>query len=278
MEPEEQLSWEDRWSRRAAAAAFVSAAFSVLSVALQLALGARPDDDREALERIHEDHEMLLASLAAQAVALIVLVGVFVYLARASMARRPEMPRFVMPLLYLAPPLLVIGGFLNQLDVKDVADEFLASGPRTEKRAEDLLEDRSAAGGAIAAGGTLCLALSFVFVSLNAMRAGLLSRFMGVLGIIVGVLLVLPLVPGGQVFIQAFWVFALGLLFFGRWPGGRGPAWETLEAIPWPSAAQARDATLLEERAAEATDEVEAEASEEEQRPVKRKRKKKRKR
>jgi hypothetical protein len=109
------------------------------------------------------------------------------------------------------------------------------------------------------------------------MRSGLLSRFMGVLGIIVGVLLVLPLVPGGQVFIQAFWVFALGLLFVGRWPGGRGPAWETVEAIPWPSAAQVRDAALLEERAAEATEEAEAEKPEEEQ-PVKRKRKKKRRR
>jgi hypothetical protein len=40
--------------------------------------------------------------------------------------------------------------------------------------------------------------------------------------------------------IQAFWLGAVGLLFLGRWPGGRGPAWETGEAEPWPSAAQRR--------------------------------------
>jgi hypothetical protein len=40
--------------------------------------------------------------------------------------------------------------------------------------------------------------------------------------------------------IQAFWLGALGALFLGRWPGGRGPAWESGEAEPWPSAAQRR--------------------------------------
>ena len=90
---------------------------------------------------------------------------------------------------------------LNQLELNDVADEFVSTvGDRSNKAAndlaEDLLKDRNKLGGALAQGGTLCLALSFVLVSLNAMRAGLLSRFMGILGIIVGVLLVLPLLPG----------------------------------------------------------------------------------
>ena len=37
-----------------------------------------------------------------------------------------------------------------------------------------------------------------------------------------------------------FWLGALGLLFIGRWAGGRGPAWETGTAEPWPSAAERR--------------------------------------
>ena len=72
-----------------------------------------------------------------------------------------------------------------------------------------------------------------IMIALNAMRAGLLSRFMGILGIFVGVVLVIPL---GVQILQLFWFAALGLLFLGRWPGGRGPAWETGEAIPWPGA------------------------------------------
>jgi hypothetical protein len=58
---------------------------------------------------------------------------------------------------------------------------------------------------------------------------------MGVLGIILGALFVLPLIASPV--IQLFWLIALGALFIGLWPGGgRGPAWETGEAIPWPTA------------------------------------------
>jgi hypothetical protein len=80
-----------------------------------------------------------------------------------------------------------------------------------------------------------------VLVSVNAMRAGLLSRFMGVLGIIAGALLILPVLPGGGNFVQLFWIVALGMLFLDRWPNGRGPAWSVVEAIPWPTAAQVRE-------------------------------------
>ena len=95
------------------------------------------------------------------------------------------------------------------------------------------------AGSAVGAGGTLAMALSLVLVSLNAMRAGLLSRFMGIIGILTGALLVLPLLAPLPV-VQLFWLGALGALFLGRWPGGRGPAWDSGEAEPWPSAAQLR--------------------------------------
>lgn len=226
---------------RAAAAAFGAGLFTIVSLVIQIVVIGEPaDDDRGALVRIDENAAALYGSLAAQVISLALLALALLYLLRATIARRPEVPRFVMPLLPLAPILLGVGGLLTQIDLGAIADRFLASGPQTNPRAEDLLEDRSVPGGIVASAGTLCLALSFVFVSLNAMRAGLLSRFMGIIGIFVGALLVLPLVPGGQSFIQLYWVVALGLLFLGRWPGGRGPAWSTVEAIPWPSAQQRR--------------------------------------
>ena len=80
-----------------------------------------------------------------------------------------------------------------------------------------------------------------MLVSVNAMRAGLLSRFMGILGIIAGPLVVIPILPAAR-FIQLFWIVALGVLFLGRWPNGRGPAWSVVEAIPWPTAADVRRA------------------------------------
>ena len=62
-----------------------------------------------------------------------------------------------------------------------------------------------------------------MLLSLNAMRAGLLTRFMGVLGMICGAALVLlPQNP-----IVVFWLLALAVLFAHRWPQGMPPAWET---------------------------------------------------
>jgi hypothetical protein len=86
---------------------------------------------------------------------------------------------------------------------------------------------------------TFAIAVAFVLICLNAMRAGLLSRFMGSLGMIIGALYVFQfIIPPGIV--QLFWLPALGLMFLNRWPQGRGPAWDAGEAVPWPSAQQRR--------------------------------------
>ena len=82
------------------------------------------------------------------------------------------------------------------------------------------------------------LAFAFVLIGLNAMRVGLLTRFMGVLAIIVGVLFVIPLGP--LPIVQAFWLGALVPLFAMRWPAGQPPAWVTGRAEPWPSADEVR--------------------------------------
>jgi hypothetical protein len=81
------------------------------------------------------------------------------------------------------------------------------------------------------------VAFLFVMLPLRARRVGLLTPFMGVLGAIAGALVVIPL-AGVSSLILAFWLAALGVLLIGRWPGGRGPAWESGEAEPWPTARQ----------------------------------------
>jgi hypothetical protein len=79
-----------------------------------------------------------------------------------------------------------------------------------------------------------------VIICLNAMRVGLLTRFMGILGIIVGILFVVPLAPGPPI-VQSFWLGALAALFAGRWPRGLPPAWAAGRAIPWPSQQEMRE-------------------------------------
>jgi hypothetical protein len=84
----------------------------------------------------------------------------------------------------------------------------------------------------------LVLAVGIVLVALNGMRTGLLTRFMGSLGIVAGVLQVLQY-GSGLPLVQTFWLAGLALLYAGRRPGGDPPAWRTGRAEPWPSPQQA---------------------------------------
>ncbi|MGI8801785.1 MAG: hypothetical protein ACR2KV_06370 [Solirubrobacteraceae bacterium] len=95
----------------------------------------------------------------------------------------------------------------------------------------------------------LALAFAFVMIPLNAQRAGLLTRFMGVLGIVSGALIVI--LPPLQV-LQAFWLVALGTLLSGRTKSPLPPAWTSGEAEPWPSQQELRERRNPERAAAPA--------------------------
>jgi hypothetical protein len=88
-------------------------------------------------------------------------------------------------------------------------------------------------------GGRLGLAVALFYSCLHAMRTGLLSRFWGSLGMALGVAALLLLVQFTMIFFIYF-----GLLLIGRLPGGRPPAWEAGEAIPWPTPGERAAETL----------------------------------
>jgi Domain of unknown function (DUF4386) len=244
-----QLEWERRTGRLAAAAAFASAVFLVANTILVQAvvLQDRPTEDRGILLAIDEQAGAFLASALVQALNYAGLGVVLWYLFRVTRYRRSELPSWFVWLVYLGPLMFAVASVLSALDRMDIADQF-ASGEATEgvageRRAENLLDERGPIPVALGAAGTLALAFSLVLVSLNAMRAGILSRFLGVIGIIVGALYVIPIF-GGPLIVQIFWLGALGAVFLGYWPGGRGEAWETGTAVRWPSAAERRREAL----------------------------------
>jgi hypothetical protein len=241
VKPSEQLRWEAEYGPKAAVAAFAAGLFTLISLVIQIGfVGGGGGNEKAGLLRIHEHQGALLASLVAQAISVFLVIAALVYLTKATMARRPEQLRFLWPLLAAAPVLLAVGAVLTQLNLGDLANKFVNEGVQTNARAKNIVDDRNTGAGIIASAGTLFLALSYVLVSVNAMRSGLLSRFMGILGIVAGALLVLPILPGGGSFVQLFWIIALGVLFLNRWPNGRGPAWSVVEVIPWPTQAQTR--------------------------------------
>lgn len=101
-----------------------------------------------------------------------------------------------------------------------------------ESRASEAIQDSSLVGFAQYAGlaGGLALVISLFYCGLWSMRTGLLTRFWGSLGMAVGVAALIGLSPFVLV-----WFLYLGLLLMGKVPGGKPPAWEAGEAIPWPT-------------------------------------------
>lgn len=277
-QPSEQLGWEARWAKPAAVAAFLYALLTVAgSVYVGVGLDSQPDNTRELLSALDAQSGVFVTSVIVQAVGLLLLPLPLAYLYGAVKARRPALPTIALYLVVAGPLLLAVASVLSQIDRIDNADQFLASGERTEDRAKDLIVERSPLGLGFGLAGSMAFGIGLVLLNVNAMRAGVVSRFMGVIGVIVGALPVLssliPIVSAG--FVQLFWLVALGLLFLNKWPGGRGPAWETGEATPWPSAADRR----LEQAEAPAGQPMADEPSDEPRpRPASQKRKRKRKR
>ena len=241
MTREDELRWEARWGPFAGIAAIAAGFLTLLSVPLFLPKDRKGvDQTADFLLSIHDESSTYLVSSIVSALAALLLLGVFLYLFRAVTARGAGVPQWFVYLVIGAPVAYAISRVAYAIQAVDVADEFAASGPiRGETgndRATDLLNGSTLVGG-LQIAGTVGVAFLFVMLPLRARRVGLLTPFMGVLGAIAGALVVIPL-AGVSSLILAFWLAALGVLLLGRWPGGRGPAWESGEAEPWPTARQ----------------------------------------
>lgn len=279
MAAESQFESEARAGRIAALAAFAAALLAVASfIYAGAALAGEADNDVELLTKIHDQSTERIALSVIQGIASLLLIPVLRHLFHATKARRPELPNVALVLALAGPVVYAITSVATQVVLLDAASEFIDSGARTEARAEDLRTGGTVQTiGLIGLAPSLALGFAFVMINLHAMRAGLLSRFMGIIGIIAGALYVIPFLGGPQI-IQLFWLAAVGVLFLDKWPGGRGPAWQTGQAIPWPSAAEQR--VEIERRRAEREgaaagegDEADAETDEA---PARRKRKRRR--
>jgi hypothetical protein len=316
VEPDEQLEWERRAGRPAGIAAIAAGLLLLLQLFYPAVVGARIDSVREFARytKFHDHPDLIAVPYAMQALGYLLAAGALWYLARATIARRSDMgkPMQIMAIvgpvanaiaaILLAFAVLDLAGQLSDLNLTDkVTDPAagLAGLVGNQSVAEDAIRDLQTDSGLFIAAGyidlasNLALGFALVLVGLNAMRAGLLSRFLGILAIIVGVLTVLF---RGAGIIEAFWLIAAGLLFLDRWPNGRGPAWGVVEVIPWPSAADQRAALEAQRQEHEvddddADDEGEDEDEDEDydeedeepepttpQHPVSKKRKKKRRR
>jgi hypothetical protein len=162
------------------------------------------------------------------------------YLFRATRARVTRAPRIAIITAAIGAVGFGIGQIVTFIAYYLGARDFASGSDHSNSAAADALSNSGVtAGQPIAQVGQLALALAFALVSLHAMRVGLLTRFTGFLGMIVGGTLILPLDQFG--IIRSFWLISVGVLILGRSPRGRPPAWETGTAVPWPSQQQVRE-------------------------------------
>lgn len=87
--------------------------------------------------------------------------------------------------------------------------------------------------------GGLGFVVALFYSCLWAMRTGLLTRFWGSLGMALGVAALFGLMP-----FVLLWFLYFGVLLLDRLPGGRPPAWEAGEAVPWPTPGEKAAAEL----------------------------------
>jgi len=216
-----------------------------LLTSLERAIGAGPIGELPSLHvplySFYQDNFALLLGISLlNALGLLATGAVLTFLGRAAKARRPAMQSYVVYLPLVASAIFAASGLVLVV-ATNLAVSSLLDGPRTVTAVSDWQ------GGVISGGrwmeglARLLLGIGFVFVCINAMRTGLLTRFMGALGIIGGALLVLPL--GGPLpIVQAFWLIALAISIGERWTGAVPPAWSTGRAEPWPSQQEIREA------------------------------------
>jgi hypothetical protein len=191
----------------------------------------------------HDHAASILIGSVLQALVSVGVGFVLVALLRFTLDRGGRAPRFARELVIVGAAAAAIGTVLLTLGLVLNANDFASASDQGTQAAHDAARS----GGMVVAGtvlglvGLFPLAAGFVMIAIAAMRVGLLTRFVGVLGAIVGVLQILGPLSAGAFIVHAFWLAMVGALMLGRWPSGMPPAWDQGEAVPWPSQQEIRE-------------------------------------
>ncbi len=249
MSPEEALLYESRVRNRQVVVAVVAGVFLILASVLQLS-GPHTKVDELTLDLLVANKRFPLDLIASviNAIASLAIAWTLVFLFRAARARNPDRVRpYIRYIAIVGGVLAAVAGIVYAIVVAIKVHQFATTGSQTYDEANHLT------GGAgllalqlLGQAAALLVAVAFVLVSLQAMNQGLLSRFMGYLGMFAGALVLFQITQVPVV--QTFWLLAIAYLVSGRWPTGVPPAWRSGRSEPWPSSAEMRN-----RRAAEAS-------------------------
>jgi hypothetical protein len=237
------LEWERRWRLPTALASLAAIAFVLAAILVASQAVGASDGDSELLRNVDQHRAAQMISSILQAIGVGLLAAPLYYLFRAARERSDAVRGQLVGVVVAAPLFLAALAILSGLSTLSAATTFvnddvprlLARGVALgSERANDVAADaiteaplRPLAAG-FGLGGQLGFVIAMFYTCLHAMRTGLLPRFWGSLGMALGAV--------SFIFFQfaLLWFVYLGVLLTGRVPGGRPPAWETGEAVPWP--------------------------------------------
>lgn len=241
---DDALAWEARWSRPAGIAALAGIACFVVAIVVATQAVGTGTGDSEILRNVDAHRGAQLASSILQAIGVGLLALPLYFLYRAARARSANMRGELIGLAIAGPIFIGISFLITGLVTLSAASAFVSeevprlmakgielSSDRADEIAEDAVTDTGARAYARGVGiaGQFALLVGMFYAALHAMRTGLLTRFWGSLGLALAAI---------SIFAFQFtllWFIYLGLLLAGWLPGPKPPAWETGEAMPWPT-------------------------------------------
>jgi hypothetical protein len=240
MSPDDQLLYESRVRNRQAIVAVLAGVLLIVASVVQLG-GAHTSVDELTLDLLVANKRFPLDLIASiiNALASIAMAWTLVFLYRCAKARNPAIRPFIRILTMTGGGLAAVAGVVYAVIVAIKVHEFATTGAQTYDEATRLT------GGAVLLAlqllgelAALLIALSFVLVCMQAMRVGLLTKFMGYLGMFAGALVLFQITQVPVV--QLFWLASVGFLISGRWPSGVPAAWRTGRAEVLASGAELR--------------------------------------
>lgn len=205
---------------------------------------AHPAVSPRAAELRYVSHHAfpLIAGSVVKSIALLALTLVLLLLCDAAVFRRPESWRAARPLVLIGGLGLALVNVAHQIVGAANAHSFVTGHDLSNHAVEQALYKGPAnlITQYLNLATTLLLIAGMIAICLNAIRVGLLTRWLGIIGMFSAVLILLPIGGATLEIIPAFWMLAMGVLYLGRWPNGDPPAWAAGEARPWPSQAELR--------------------------------------
>jgi hypothetical protein len=261
---EQQLAWEARQRPRAGAAAIAAGVLSVGTLIwMQEALkdlpragflnslaqafkpgpiGGEPSLLAPVFQYYTDHGATFIAVSLLQAIGYLAIAWTLTFVGAAARARRPEMPKIGIYVGLVGAVLLAVSAVLGEIGRSTAFPAFLDSA-RTIDDATDISGNVFvAASQLLQLFVPLVLGAGILLISLNAMRVGLLTRFLGILGIAAGALSVFQQYFVFAPFILGFWLLSVGFMLLGFPRDNAPPAWRSGKAEPWPSQREVAEA------------------------------------